>query len=122
MCEKADTFNVDDVNGPFGFSLIGQAADFFRTAMNSECASNVISMICHSIFKECGQVETDAQQKQVWLPSLLCRSECDRHLEKWNTCLDNLETDPKAKASFDDAMLSLVIFVVHFWRTIIRLA
>jgi hypothetical protein len=113
MREKADTFNVDDVNGPFGFSQLGQTAGVFQNVLNSECASNAISMLCHSTFKECRQVETDPQQKLVWLPSLLCRSECDRHLEKWNTCLDSLEIDPKSKASFDDAMLFMVLFAVH---------
>jgi hypothetical protein len=78
--------------------------------MNPKCSANVVSMVCHSFFKECKQVERRQNQvvSQVWLPSLLCRSECDQHFALWNACLKNIEGDAKAKGAFDGAMQSLV--------------
>ena len=103
-----DTPNVDDVDGVYRFSMVSQYADLINSAMNPTCASNVLSLMCHTIFKECKSVDDATTGTQMWLPSLLCRSECDRHLEAWNTCLDDLEKEPDAKRSFDAQMLALV--------------
>ena len=103
-----DTPNVDDVDGVYRFSIVSQYADLINSAMNPTCASNVLSLMCHTIFKECKAVDDATTGTQMWLPSLLCRSECDRHLEAWNTCLDDLEKEPDAKRSFDAQMLALV--------------
>ena len=65
----------------------------------------MVALNCHSTFRECAQVEvedgTDARNK-IWLPSLLCRSECEHHYEIWETCLAEIEADPTAKRAFDD--------------------
>jgi hypothetical protein len=89
--------------------------------MNPTCAANVVSLICHSVFRECKQVQDKVNGIPFWLPSLLCRSECEQHWETWNTCLDNLEQDQKAKVHFDKQMLNLVFtFVPRFLRDQIR--
>jgi hypothetical protein len=99
---------LDNAASFLGFSLVSQLTDILNNALNPICASNAISLACHTAFKECKAVEDASTGTQLWLPSLLCRSECDRHLEAWNTCLDNLENDPDAKRSFDTQMLAMV--------------
>jgi hypothetical protein len=101
---------MDNAAGPFGFSQISQLTDILNNALNPTCASNAISLICHAAFKECKAVEDAVTGSQLWLPSLLCRSGCEKHLETWNTCLHDLEKDPDAKRSFDAQMLALVLF------------
>ena len=70
--------------------------------MNPVCASNVAAYICRTNFRQCQQVD------DMWVPSLLCRGECERHWETWSTCLDALEADPGAKANFDRQMAAVV--------------
>ena len=88
--------------------MITQLTDILKNALNPTCSSNAISLACRAAFKECMAVGDAATGSKLWLPSLLCRSECDRHLEVWNTCLGDLEKDAEAKRSFDDQMLALV--------------
>jgi hypothetical protein len=43
-----------------------------------------------------------------WLPSLLCRSECEKHWETWNKCVADLNADPEGHTYFNTQMQSLV--------------
>jgi hypothetical protein len=110
---KGDTPDLDDADGTHGFSIVSQVTDILNNALNPTCASNAISLLCHTFFKECKAVEDATTGTQLWLPSLLCRSECDRHLEAWNTCLGDLGKDPDAKRSFDTQMLAMVHVMIH---------
>ncbi len=87
--------------------------------MNPNCASNVISLLCHSIFKECVRVQDASSRGELWLPSLLCRGACNKHREIWTQCLIDMELDLAAKSNFDNQMLSLVrrmmsMVCIHF--------
>jgi hypothetical protein len=63
----------------------------------------MVALNCHSSFRECAQVEDGtAARNKMWLPSLLCRSECERHYEIWETCLAEIEADATANRAFDD--------------------
>ena len=88
--------------------MIGQLASIIENAMNPTCAANVISLFCRTAFKECKQTVDPSTGSERLLPSLLCRSECERHWETWNTCLANLEKDPDAKGNFGKQMQDLV--------------
>jgi hypothetical protein len=103
---QADTPYIDDP--AMGFSTVTQLANIIKNAMNPTCASNVISLLCHSFFKECVRVQDESSRGELWLPSLLCRGACNKHWEIWTQCLIDLELDPVAKSSFDAQMLSLV--------------
>ena len=94
---------------------MGQLASIVENVMNPTCAANVVSLICHTWFKECKQVVDLTNGSKKWLPSLLCRSECERHWETWSTCLANLEKEPDAKDNFDLQMQDLVPQLVLFF-------
>jgi hypothetical protein len=91
-----------------GFSVATQLASIMKNAMNPTCASNVISLLCNSVFKECVRVQDESSRGEVWLPSLLCRGACNKHREIWTQCLIDMELDPAAKSNFDAQMMSLV--------------
>jgi hypothetical protein len=102
-----------------GFSLLSQLANVIKNAMNPTCASNVISLLCNSAFKECVRVQDESSRGELWLPALLCRGACNRHWEIWTQCLIDLELDPAAKSHYDTQMLSLVrhtmsMVCIHF--------
>jgi hypothetical protein len=106
----ANTPWVDDVKGGpgvYGLSLLGEFAANIEASMNPVCASNVLSLVCHSWFKDCAQVEDQSSGAQMWVPSLLCRSECEKYWETWTACLSSLEADSGAKSSFDTQMQAL---------------
>jgi hypothetical protein len=42
------------------------------------CVHNAMSILCSAAFRECQEIE-----EGWWLPSLLCRAECDRRLSIW---------------------------------------
>jgi hypothetical protein len=104
---QADIPFVDDP-ASLGFSVVTQGANIIKNAMNPACASNVISLLCHSFFKECVRVQDESSRGEVWLPSLLCRGACNKHWEIWTQCLIDLELDPAAKSNFDAQMMSMV--------------
>jgi hypothetical protein len=87
---------------------MGEIASFMQNALNPACAANVMSVICSFAYRQCKQVEDRPAENPVWLPSLLCRSDCERHLETWHSCLDNLEHDPDAKRNFETQMAQAV--------------
>jgi hypothetical protein len=93
---------------PYGVSSIGTVADIFYVAMNPTCASNVVSLLCHASFRECVPVNDKLNGGTRWLPSLLCRSECDKHWETWNKCVADLNADPEEQKQFNTQMRSLV--------------
>ncbi len=103
---QADTPGLDDTAK--GFSIVTSLANIIKNAMNPTCASNVISLLCNSFFKECVRVQGGSSRDELWLPSLLCRGACNKHREIWTQCLIDLELDPAAKSSFDAQMMSLV--------------
>jgi hypothetical protein len=96
---KTKTPFLDDANGEFGFSVLGQLADMIESAMNPTCASNVVSLLCHAAFKECKPVGDGSTENQRRLPSLLCRSECNKHWEIWNTCLKGLGLETQMRVA-----------------------
>jgi hypothetical protein len=101
---KADSPWLDDGDNPLTrFSFIKQIADILGNSMNSACASNVVALLCHTAFRECRPAENGA-----WIPSLLCRSECDQHVNIWNECLQDLEAEPDVYRSFSSQMDNLV--------------
>jgi hypothetical protein len=119
---QADTPFFDEP--ALGFSIMTQLADILKNAMNPICASNVISLLCNSVFKECMRVQDTSSTGYLWAPSLLCKGVCKTHWDIWTQCLVNLESDPAAKSKFDTQMMSMVrhmiavcgfVFVIHFF-------
>jgi hypothetical protein len=102
----ADTPFIDNENGPFGFSLVTQIADKIKNALNPTCTSNFMSLVCQTWFRECKQVQdqSSSSSNQIILPSIMCRHECERHFEMWNTCLLDLQLDSAAEANFHAIM------------------
>ncbi len=88
--------------------MVGTLAEVFYSAMNPTCASNVVSLVCHATFKECVPVNDKLNGGTRWLPSLLCRSECNKHWETWNKCIAGLNADPEGQNYFQTQMQSLV--------------
>ncbi len=105
---QADTPFLDDPT--YGFSMVTQGANLLKRT----CASNVISLFCNSVFKECVRVQDESSRGEVWLPSLLCRGACNKHWEIWTQCLIDLELDPAAKSNFDTQMLLMVRHMMMF--------
>jgi hypothetical protein len=95
--------------------MIEQIADIINSVMNPLCSSNVVSLICNSWFRECMSVEDDFNRggDGLWLPSLLCRHQCEKHWDIWNECVADLESDPKTKQDFEKQMLALVCAVPY---------
>jgi hypothetical protein len=105
---QVDTSWLDDEASPAGVSMIMTGAEIIYSAMNPTCASNVVSLICHAVFKECVPVIDKLHGGTRWLPSLLCRSECDKHWDTWNKCVTDLVADPEGRTNFNTQMQSLV--------------
>ena len=100
---------LDDSQSNEGYSQMSQFTELVKLAMNPTCAANVVAMMCHAAFKECTEVVDASHPTGLrWVPSLLCRSECERHHALWERCVDDLRTDPDAKETFDTQMLALV--------------
>jgi hypothetical protein len=100
---------VDDSEFTIGFSVLDQIADIIKGVMNPLCSSNVISLICTSWFRECMSVKDDFNRDGgLWLPSLLCRHQCEKHWNIWNECVADLESDPKTKHDFEKQMQAMV--------------
>jgi hypothetical protein len=123
----ADTPHLDKTNGQFGFSLVTQMADIVKNAMRPSCASNVMAIVCRSWFKECVQVvdASDAARGEIKLPALLCQSECQPHLDTWNSCVSEIETDAAALANFEEVILGVLDGVelastIYFGETLPR--
>jgi hypothetical protein len=111
--QQAETPWFDDP--ATGFSAVTQLAGILENAMNPTCASNVISLLCNTFFKECVRVQDASSRWGLWLPSLLCRGACNKHKEIWAQCLRDLELDPAAKSNFDAQMMSLVRHTMCLW-------
>jgi hypothetical protein len=87
--------------------------------MSASCASNAIYFFCHATFKECKQVG-DGPEGEVWLPSLLCRSQCEIHAAAWNECLAVLEEDADQKLAFEFQMQQLSKIVTQGANVMMR--
>ncbi len=94
--------------------MLKTTADIFHSAMNPTCASNVVSLICHTVFRECVPVNDKLNGGTRWLPSLLCRSECRKHWETWNKCVADLNADPEGQNNFQTQMQSVVRHKIVF--------
>ena len=104
--------NLPSVFEQFNDLLFGTNRDVGRYRpwerhMTAECSFNVLSLFCRSQFRECAQVEDTSYEQAMLVPSLLCRSECERHHEIWNQCVADLEKNPVDKAAFNNMMQTL---------------
>jgi hypothetical protein len=91
-------------------SLLRVARSSFEQALSSDCASSATSMLCNSFFRECKAVEDESTGGPLWLPSLLCKSECEKHLFTWKSCVNKIEArGENSKAEFENAMFDAVI-------------
>ncbi len=45
-------------------------------ALSEKCYAELVSFICNTFYRPCSEVE-DANGNSTWIPSLLCRSECE---------------------------------------------
>ena len=100
---------ADEVVSIGGKSLVTQITDILKSAMNAKCSANVISLLCRSWFRQCVQIGDASSGSQFWVPSLLCRSECEQHWNTWMKCLSDIGEDRDAKRKFDTQMLALVV-------------
>jgi hypothetical protein len=105
--EGLDASTYEGQGNGFPFSLLTQVANIVKSSMNPKCTSNVMSSVCQAAFKECRQVEDETGQ-ELWLPSLLCKNECERKKTIWDKCILEIETDPTTKEAFDIQMGSMV--------------
>jgi len=86
-----------------GFNPAAYILSIFKNVMNPSCSTNVERLMCHAIFKECKEVENG-----VFLPSLLCRSECDARKTMWDECISEIKKDPIAMGTFENQMDEVV--------------
>ena len=79
--------------------------------MNEKCAANVLELICHSMFKECKEVDVSdphtGEGSSILLPSLLCKDECERHKTMWDDCVANIQKDSAVKELFNSNMADM---------------
>jgi hypothetical protein len=92
-----------------GGGFVNNYAREFNNFFAPSCVSNVEAILCHAAFRECREVEDD-----LWVPSLMCRSECENQNLIWNACLKELESKPDEKKAFDDAIMQLVRVLLVF--------
>ena len=85
-----------------GPSIIEQFASLLNV-MNQECSENVLKLICHTVFKQCKEVEVHDEQS-LMLPSLLCKEECERHKAMWDICLAKMRTNADDEKWFNSNM------------------
>jgi hypothetical protein len=79
-------------------------ADQIKTAMDAECASHAMKMICNNVHRECrASVETGAM-----LPSSMCQSECETHKKAWDACVEKIAKDADVNQIFEGQMQALV--------------
>jgi hypothetical protein len=82
--------------------MIDEMAKIFTQYMDPVCAANAVDIACNAMFRECGQVENAFAGENLWLPALMCRSECDKHAQIWEGCLREMERDVDLLTAFDD--------------------
>jgi hypothetical protein len=79
-------------------NLFEPAFEILESVMVPDCVANVMNLMCNSWFKPCQEIEGD------WVPSLLCRSDCERHLQVWNECVANIGAVASLKNTFAHKM------------------
>ena len=89
-----------------GVSFVTNQLDTFTPYFDGECLSNIEAIICHASFRECREVGDG------WLPSAMCRSECERRNAIWDRCLERLGSDSERLAAFQAASGE----VVHYCK------
>jgi hypothetical protein len=89
--------------------LLPDIKPILEKVMTADCLSNVLSLICRSAFKECKEVTTEPSGHKIWVPSLLCLSECESHIQIWEQCMSDISTNKEAKEKVDEAMKDIVL-------------
>ena len=84
--------------------VTNRMTELFDPFFSPRCLSNVESIFCHAAFKECKAVQQPNVEEEIWLPSLLCRSECEKQSSIWEECLEQLKKDAAAKEAFDNGI------------------
>jgi hypothetical protein len=72
--------------------------EILESIMAPKCVANVMDLVCNSWFRTCQEVKGD------WVPSLMCRSDCEQHMEVWNACVANIGADAVLKKNFEAKM------------------
>jgi len=80
----------------------------------AECTANLLSLICNSWFRTCQPVEDEETGETFFLPSLLCRDQCEVHRKIWDSCVAKVERNADTKQIFDERMshLAHVLYTV----------
>ena len=108
----------------------------FMAQLSPDCFSNLVSHACRSMFKECQKVAHDSALKSVMLPSLMvraarvrsqtiisfdslneltqCRSECEKYVSIWETCIDEKDGNAEAKEAFANLRRQFVCYFKRF--------
>ncbi len=67
--------------------------NLLKGALSQECYAEMASFICNTYYRPCSEVK-DANGDRTWVPSLLCRSECETLNTVWNICMVELQKKP----------------------------
>jgi hypothetical protein len=89
------------------FSVLRGLNDHLTQTLPAECVTNIQALLCNTWYRECKSLG-NGEGVQEFYPSLMCRSECERHLEIHDNCLAELRQDDDAFAAFELAMENLV--------------
>jgi hypothetical protein len=74
---------------------------------DTQCLNNFKGLLCSSFFKECRPVQDANTLETLYLPALMCRSECENRTAVWNECVADIQgTDREA---FDAALAAVVV-------------
>jgi hypothetical protein len=80
---------------------------FEQVFKDPECASTVKKLLCNSAFRQCQQVKDPLTGENVWVPALLCRSECEQIHDIYSQCVADLDGDEEAISRYESQMASL---------------
>jgi len=106
----ADTTMLDKAG--WSMDLFGEA---IKQTFDPTCAANVISFVCQSVFKPCQKVSQNG--KDIWVPSLTCKDDCEDFLSTWNSCVESIQADEQAFSTFQATMRNLIAFQLEFVQT-----
>jgi hypothetical protein len=98
---------------------VKNALAILQPVLSSHCLSNLVLLACQARFRECREVSHDSAWGSVMLPSLMvrearvihpfatptetyslimqCRSECEKHVDIWKRCVDEIEIEQTAE-------------------------
>jgi hypothetical protein len=104
------------------------------------CLANFKEQFCHSVYKECAEVDGTFVPALLWsvhLLDFLCiyykrsllvvffvpvgsfgsRSECEKRKAIWDTCVAEINQDPGQKKAFDTQMLAVMDTLGQYTQT-----